>query len=181
MNDNKEKKIKNDSEILEGKAYVFGDSISTDLICPGRYYHLRSQIEKLAEHVLEDARPEFAKQMVPGQTFVVAGKDMGLGSSREHAALVIKVSGCNAVLCKSAARIFYRNCINVGLPIIICDTSNIKEGDELQVDLRKGIVKDLTQGFTLNFDPFPKIMTDILNAGGLVEYIKQNGDFILSN
>jgi len=166
--------------ILKGKSYVFGDSISTDLICPGRYYHLRSQIEKLAEHVLEDARPGFYKQMIPGQSIVVAGKDMGLGSSREHAPLVMKVAGCIAVLCKSAARIFYRNCINIGLPIIICDTSNIKEGDQLEINLNEGIVKDLTQGFNLNFKPFPKIMTDILNANGLVEYIKKYGDFKLS-
>ncbi|MBD3353583.1 MAG: 3-isopropylmalate dehydratase [Candidatus Lokiarchaeota archaeon] len=167
------------SNTLKGKAYIFGDNISTDLICPGRYYHLRSDIEKLAEHVLEDARPEFASEMEAGNTFVIAGKDMGLGSSREHAPLIIKVSGCNAVLCKSVARIFYRNCINVGLPIITCDTSKIKEGDQLEVDLSHGIVKNITQDFEINFDPFPSIMTDILEAGGLVEYIKKYGDFKL--
>lgn len=164
---------------MTGKAYKFGDSISTDLICPGRYYNLRSQIEKLAEHVMEDARSEFAKQMTPGKTFIVAGKDMGLGSSREHAPLIMKIAGVNAVLCKSVARIFFRNSINVGMPIITCDTSKINEGDELDVNLNLGIVKDLTNGAILHFEPLPKIMTDILDAGGLEKYIMTNGDFKL--
>ncbi|MHA1898910.1 MAG: LeuD/DmdB family oxidoreductase small subunit [Promethearchaeota archaeon] len=178
-NNNKNNNKSEFSPVMEGKAFVFGDDISTDLICPGRYYHLRSQIEKLAEHVMEDARPGFYSLIEPNKTFIVAGRDMGLGSSREHAPLIIKVAGVNAVLCKSAARIFYRNAINVGLPIVVCDTSKIKEGDHLVVDLNKGIVEDKTQGFTLKFDPLPKIMTDILEAGGLENYIIKNGDFVL--
>lgn len=168
-------------EKMKGISYVFGDNISTDLICPGRYYHLRSNVEKLAEHVMEDARPEFYEQMDPGNSFIVAGRDMGLGSSREHAPLIIRVAGVNAVLCQSVARIFFRNCINVGLPIVVCDTSNIKEGDELEVDLKNGIVKNMTQDYEVNFDPLPDIMMNILQAGGLAEYISKNKDFVIND
>ena len=162
--------------MLKGKAWKFGDSISTDLIAPGRYYHLRSNLPELAKHVLEDAREEFASSMKEGD-FVVAGRNFGLGSSREHAAIIIKLAGVSTVLAKSFARIFYRNAINVGLPVIICDTDKINEGDELEVDLSKGIVKNLTTGETLTFPPLPDIMTEILKEGGLVPYLQKYGDF----
>src|SRR3990172_340747 len=120
--------------MLKGKAWKFGDNISTDHIAPGRLFHLRSNLPELAKHVLEDARPEFASQVKPGD-FVVAGKNFGQGSSREHAAAIIKLAGVSAVIAKSFARIFFRNCINVGLPVVIADTDGIDEGDELEVDL----------------------------------------------
>ncbi|MCJ7743930.1 MAG: 3-isopropylmalate dehydratase, partial [Dehalococcoidales bacterium] len=111
--------------------------------------------------------------------FVVAGKNLGLGSSREHAPLVIKMAGVSAVLAKSAARIFYRNAINIGLPVLICDTDNIKDGDELEVDLKAGTVHDLTNGTLLHFSPMPEIMLRILNEGGLIPYIKKHKAFII--
>jgi len=162
--------------MLKGKAHRFGDGVSTDLIVPGRYAHLRSNLPELTKHALEDADPEFPKKVSKGD-FVVGGSNFGLGSSREHAPLVIKMSGVSAVVAKSFARIFYRNCINVGLPAIICDTSRIKAGDLLEVDLQKGTLKDATRGFELKFQALPKVMRVILEDGGLVGHIKKHGDF----
>jgi len=154
-----------------GKAWKFGDSISTDLIAPGRYFHLRSNLPELAKHVLEGARPEFASQVHSGD-FVVAGENFGLGSSREHAPTIIKVAGVKAVLAKSFARIFFRNCINIGLPAITCNTDEIDEGDELELDMEKGVVRNKTKGKELDFPPLPQVMNRILQEGGLVAYIK---------
>src|SRR5512137_2431160 len=134
--------------MLKGKAFKFGDNISTDLIVPGRLASLRSNLPELARHVLEDADPTFVSRVKKGD-FVVGGNNFGLGSSREHAPLVIKMAGVSAVLAKSVARIFFRNAINQGLPILICDTSLINEGDQLEVDLAGGTVKDLTNGKNL--------------------------------
>jgi 3-isopropylmalate/(R)-2-methylmalate dehydratase small subunit len=154
-----------------GKAWKFGDSISTDVIAPGRYFHLRSNLPELAKHVLEPARAEFASQVKSGD-FVVAGNNFGLGSSREHAPMIIKIAGANAVLAKSFARIFYRNCINIGLPAITCDTDKIDEGDELELDMEKGVVRNRTKQMELVFPPLPTIMKKILQEGGLVAYVK---------
>ena len=123
-------------ELLSGRAWLFGDDISTDHIAPGRLFHLRTNLPELAKHVLEDARPEFAGEMRPGD-FVVGGRNFGLGSSREHAPRIIKMAGVGAVLAQSFARIFFRNAINVGLPVLQCDTSGIGEQDELEVDLER--------------------------------------------
>jgi 3-isopropylmalate/(R)-2-methylmalate dehydratase small subunit len=154
-----------------GKAWKFGDSISTDVIAPGRYFHLRSNLPELAKHVLEPARAEFASQVKSGD-FVVAGNNFGLGSSREHAPMIIKIAGANAVLAKSFARIFYRNCINIGLPAITCDTDKIDEGDELELDMEKGVVRNKTKRTELVFPPLPPVMKKILQEGGLVAYVK---------
>jgi 3-isopropylmalate/(R)-2-methylmalate dehydratase small subunit len=164
--------------MLKGKAWKFGDGISTDHIAPGRYFHLRSNMPELAKHVLEDADPEFASKMSPGD-FVVGGKNFGLGSSREHAPTIIKMSGVSAVLAKSFARIFFRNAVNVGLPVLICDTDKISAGDQLEVDLESGIIKDITNGQKLDFKPLPKSMIRILNDGGLIAHLKMHGDFKL--
>ncbi len=164
--------------MLKGRAFKFGDNISTDHIVPGRLVHLRSNLPELAKHVLEDADPTFAQRVKKGD-FVVGGKNFGLGSSREHAPLVIKMAGVSAVLAKSVARIFFRNAINIGLPVLICDTDNIKDGDELEVDLKAGTVHDLTNGTELHFSPMPEIMLRILNEGGLIPYIKKHKDFII--
>jgi len=160
--------------ILKGKAWKFGDDISTDHITPGRYFHLRSNIQELAKHIMEDADPEFPKKFRPGD-FIVAGKNFGMGSSREHAPLALKVAGVSAVLAKSFARIFYRNAINVGLPVLIVSTERIESGDELEVDLANGIVRDLTKGFELKAKPLPDIMLRILKEGGLIEFVKRYG------
>ncbi len=165
-------------ELLKGKAWKFGDDISTDHIAPGRYFHLRSNLPELAKHVLEDADTEFASNMSPGD-FVVGGRNFGLGSSREHAPTIIELAGVSAVLAKSFARIFFRNSINVGLPVLICDTDKIGAGDELEVDLEAGIIKDITNGVELEFTPLPPTMITILNDGGLLSHIQKHGDFNL--
>ncbi len=158
--------------MLKGKVFKFGDSISTDHIIPGRLLRLRSNLPELAKHVFEDADPTFAKRVTRGD-FVVGGKNFGLGSSREHAPLVIKISGVTAVLAKSVARIFFRNAINVGLPVLICDTDKINDGDRLEVDLEKGIINNLTNKAQLSFSKIPEIMLRILDEGGLIPYIKK--------
>ena len=164
--------------ILKGKAWKFGDSISTDLICPGRYFHLRSNLPELAKHVLEDADKDFASKMAKGD-FVVGGKNFGLGSSREHAPTIIKLAGVSAVLAKSFAWIFYRNAINVGLPLLECDTDKIEQGDEITVDLATGVITDRTSSVELKAHPLPKAMLNILNDGGLLAHIEKHGGFKL--
>jgi 3-isopropylmalate/(R)-2-methylmalate dehydratase small subunit len=164
--------------ILQGKAWKFSDDISTDHIAPGRYFHLRSNLPELARHVLEDANPDFAKEMNEGD-FVVAGKNFGLGSSREHAPTIMKMAGVSAVLAKSFARIFYRNAINVGLLAVICDTDKIEQGDEVEVDVEKGEIRDKSKGIALSFPSLPLIMRSILDSGGLVAYVNKYGDFKL--
>ena len=161
---------------LRGKALKFGDDISTDLIQPGRYNYLRSNLPELAKHVLEDADPTFASKMKKGD-FIVAGKNFGLGSSREHAPAILKLAGVSAILAKSVARIFFRNAINVGLPVLICDTDKIEEEDELEIDLAAGTIVDLTNGAKLTSGVIPDVMLKILDEGGLVPYIKKYGDF----
>ncbi|MFC1907922.1 3-isopropylmalate dehydratase small subunit [Chloroflexota bacterium] len=162
--------------MLKGKAFKFGDNISTDHIVPGRLLHLRSNLPELSKHVLEDTDSTFAQRVVSGD-FVVAGNNFGLGSSREHAPLVIKMSGVGAVLVKSVARIFFRNAINVGLPVLICDTDKINDSDKLEVDLGMGKISNLTNGAELGFSRMPEIMLHILNEGGLIPYIKKYKDF----
>ncbi len=163
---------------LNGKSWKFGDDISTDLIAPGRLFHLRTNLPELAKHVLEDADPEFPSKVQKGD-FVVGGSNFGLGSSREHAPTIIKIAGVGAVLAKSFARIFYRNGINVGLPLLICDTDQIDEGDELDIDLSTGTIKDVTKGIELTFTPLPDVMIKILQDGGLAAHIEKHGDFNL--
>jgi len=160
--------------ILRGKVWKFGDNISTDHIIPGRYYHLRSNLPELAKHVMEDADPDFSKKVQKGD-FIAAGKNFGMGSSREHAAIVIKLAGVSAVIAKSFARIFFRNAINNGLPVIIADTDKIDNGDELEVDLEKGIIKNLSKGIEIKIQPLPKVILNILEEGGIVEYIRKHG------
>jgi 3-isopropylmalate/(R)-2-methylmalate dehydratase small subunit len=164
--------------MLKGKAHKFGDSISTDHIIPGRYAHLRSNLPELTKHVLEDADVDFVKKVKEGD-FVIGGNNFGLGSSREHAPLVIKMAGVGAILAKSVARIFFRNAINLGLPVLICDTDKINDGDELQIDLAAGTIKDITNGTELTSGKIPDVMLAILGEGGLIPYIKKHGDFKL--
>jgi len=163
---------------LKGKAFKFGDDVSTDLIAPGRYFHLRSNLKELAKHVMEDADPEFTSKIKPGD-FIVGGKNFGLGSSREHAPTIIKLAGISAVIATSFARIFFRNAINVGLPVIECDTKYITQDDELEVDLEEGSLTNLTKNIKLNFTKLPKVMTNILQDGGLIDHIVKHGDFKL--
>ena len=165
--------------MLKGRVFKFGDNVSTDDIIPGRFVHLRSNLPELAKHVFEDADATFSQRVGQGD-FVVAGSNFGLGSSREHAPLVIKLSGVSAILAKSVARIFYRNAINIGLPVLVCDTGTINDGDQLEVNLEKGTISNLTNNTLLRFNPMPDVMLRILNEGGLVPYIKKHGDFVVN-
>jgi len=164
--------------MLTGRAFKFGDNISTDHIIPGRFAHLRSNLPELTKHVMEDADPTFAARVKPGD-FIVAGTNFGLGSSREHAPLVIKIAGVSAILAKSVARIFFRNAINLGLPVLLCQTDSINDGDELKIDLKAGTIQDITNGNQLKFSSIPEIMLHILDEGGLLPYIQKHGDFKL--
>jgi len=164
--------------ILKGRAFKFGDGISTDLIIPGKYAHLRSNLPELAKHAMEDANPEFVRLVRPGD-FIVAGSNFGLGSSREHAPLVIKMAGVSAILAKSFARIFFRNAINQGVPALVCKTDGIAEGDSLEVNLDEGLIRNITRNESLSFTRIPPTMLNILNEGGLIPYINRHGDLKL--
>lgn len=166
------------SKELKGKAWKFGNDISTDHIAPGRLFHLRSNLPELAKHVLEDADPEFASKMSKGD-FVVGGNNFGLGSSREHAPTIINIAGVSAVIAKSFARIFYRNAINIGLPVVMLDTDKIDQHDELELNLEAGVLKNLTKNEEYNFPALPPVMTKILADGGLVSHIEKYGDIKL--
>jgi len=164
---------------MKGKAWKFGDAISTDHIIPGRYFYLRSNLPELSKHLLEYERPGFSEMVSQGD-FIVGGNNFGLGSSREHAAIVIKMNGIQAVLAKSFARIFYRNCFNNGLPAIICNTDLIQDGDALEIFLEDGKINNLTRNETITFSPFPPMMKRILSDGGLVEHVKKYKDLKLT-
>ena len=164
--------------VLKGRAIKLGDNISTDDIIPGRFAHLRSNLPELAKHVLEDAVPKFTSRVKQGD-FLVAGKNFGSGSSREHAPVVIKMSGISAILAKSAARIFFRNAINQGMPLLLCDTDKIADGDELDIKLKDGVVINLTSGVKISCSKIPPIMSAILEEGGLIPYIQKHKEFKL--
>jgi len=173
--------------VLKGKAIKLGDNISSDDIIPGRFAHLRSNLPDLAKHVLEDTVPEFTSRVkdmslrAEGKAILVAGKNFGLGSSREHASVVIKMSGISAILAKSVARIFFRNAINQGLPVLLCDTEKIGDGDELEINLTSGMIANLTSGVTLNCSKMPPMMSAILEEGGLIPYIQKHRNFVITS
>jgi 3-isopropylmalate/(R)-2-methylmalate dehydratase small subunit len=163
---------------MKGKVWRFGEAISTDHIIPGRYFYLRSNLPELSKHLLEYERPGFSEMVSPGD-FIVAGQNFGLGSSREHAAIVIKMNGIQAVLAKSFARIFYRNCFNNGLPAIICDAGKFSEGDIIELFIEEGKIVNHTKNETLLFAALPPVMKRILSDGGLVEHVKKYKDLKL--
>jgi len=159
---------------LKGKAIKLGDSINTDFIISGRYKFSITDIKELSKHIMEDIDPDFPAKISPGESVIVAGENFGMGSSREQAPLVIKESGIIAVLAKSFARIFYRNGFNIGLPLIEVDTQKIHEGDTLQIDLDKGVVKNITQDQKLQIKPLPSFMQQLLKEGGIVQYYQKH-------
>lgn len=161
---------------MEGRTWKFGDNISTDHITPGRYFHLRGNLDELAKHVLEDADPSFASKVKEGD-IIVAGKNFGLGSSREHAPRAIKIAGVSCIIAKSFARIFYRNAFNIGLPLLVSDAEEIDEGDTLRINLERGEIKDVTNGKILTFSPISPFMMKLIEDGGIEEHIKKYGDF----
>ena len=158
---------------LKGKVWRYGDNIDTDVIIPARYLNTFDPKE-LASHCMVDIDETFAKNVKAGD-IMVGGKSFGCGSSREHAPVAIKASGVPVVIAASFARIFYRNGINIGLPLleIGADVEKISAGDELSVDVSTGVIQDLTTGDTFQAHPLPGFIQDIAKAGGLVEYVKQ--------
>ncbi|MDR9757213.1 MAG: 3-isopropylmalate dehydratase small subunit [Thermoanaerobacterales bacterium] len=163
---------------LRGKAHCFGDDVNTDYIISGKYKFKTLDMKELAKHVMEDLDPDFARRVQSGD-FVVAGRNFGCGSSREQAPLALLNAGVGAVLAQSFARIFYRNAINTGLPVVVCDTSLIESGDELVVDLEKGLLQNLTKGKEIPIKPLPSVMLKILSDGGLAEHFRKYGTFHL--
>ncbi len=156
---------------MQGKAWKFKDHVDTDLIIPARYLNTHDPLE-LAKHCMEDADPSFAGKVSKGD-IIVAGENFGCGSSREHAPVAIKAAGVSAVVAKSFARIFFRNAINIGLPIVeLSATDEINEGDILDIDVENGSLKNVTAGKNYKIEPFPAFMKNIINKGGLVNYVK---------
>lgn len=157
----------------KGKAHKFGDYINTDYIISGRYKFSITDPVELSKHIMEDIRSGFYSEIEKGD-FIVGGKDFGCGSSREQAPLVIKTAGISAVIAKSFARIFYRNCINLGVPVIECDTDNIEETDELVLDMEESKLTNLTKNLEISIEEIPPLMKEFLIAGGAVEYYKKH-------
>jgi len=163
---------------IKGRVWKFGDDINTDIIIPGKYKFKTLDMKELAKHAMEAVDPKFSEKVKPGDV-LVAGKNFGCGSSREHAPRVLKALDLGAVIAKSFARIFYRNAINVGLPVVEAPEAaeEIREGEEVEVDLEKGEIKNLTTGKIYRFKPIPPALMEILKAGGLVEYMRKVGDY----
>ena len=162
---------------IQGRAIKLGDNINTDFIISGRYKFSITDMKELSRHIMEDIDPDFASKITPGKSIIVAGNNFGMGSSREQAPLVIKEAGIVAVAAKQFARIFYRNAFNIGLPLIEVDTGKIDENDELEIDIDKGVLKNLTKKKELKFRPLPKFMHSLLKAGGIVNYFKKYKEF----
>jgi 3-isopropylmalate/(R)-2-methylmalate dehydratase small subunit len=157
-----------------GRAWKFGDNVNTDEIMPARY-NITTDEKELAKNVFCEVRPEFAKNVQPGD-IIISGKNFGCGSSREHAPIAIKGSGVKCLIAKSYARIFYRNSINIGLPILECEEAydNINEGDNIDINLEKGIIKKLSTGKEFKAKPIPKFVLKIVDAGGIVNFLKSH-------
>ena len=156
---------------LEGTVFKYGDNVDTDVIIPARYLN-SSDPKELAAHCMEDIDKDFTTKVKSGD-IIVAAKNFGCGSSREHAPIAIKASGVSIVIAETFARIFYRNSINIGLPIMECPEAarEIQSGDQVEVDLDSGIVTDVTQGKSWKGQAFPPFMQNIISAGGLIPYI----------
>ena len=162
---------------FSAKAHVYGNHIDTDRIIPGKYTKTLD-LSTLANHVLEDLDPDFNKNVQPGDV-LVAGINFGCGSSREQAPLALKQAGVSVVIAKDFARIFFRNAINIGLPVLEIADHNIQKGAQLEIDLKTGMVKDVTANKSYQATKLPDIMISILNEGGLVNYLKKNGNYTL--
>ncbi len=165
--------------ILKGCSYKFGDDVNTDYIISGRYKFSITDMKELAKHILEDLEPDFYSKLKPGHSFLVAGRNFGMGSSREQAPLVIKEAGIVGVVAKSFARIFYRNAVNIGLPLIEADTDGIEPEDELEIELENGILRNKTKNTEIKIRPLPPFMCKLLGDGGLVEHFKKHKGFDL--
>ena len=162
---------------LKGKAHVYGNHINTDAIIPGKYTKTL-ELQTFADHVLEDLDPEFKTKVQKGD-ILVAGDNFGCGSSREQAALALKVAGVSAVVARYFARIFFRNAVNIGLPALEIEDFDIATGDELEIDLKFGTLKNMTRNRRYRAAKMPQTMIDILEEGGLANYLKKYGDYRL--
>lgn len=160
---------------MKGKAWKFGDDVNTDLIIPARYLNT-SDHKELGEHCMEDANPDFVKKVSKGD-FIVGGKNFGCGSSREHAPISIRACGVSAVIAKDFARIFFRNAINTGLPVFESEEASkgIESGDELEIDVDSGTIKNLTKDKEYKAKPLPGFAQNIIKEGGLLAYVKNKG------
>ncbi|MCR4851366.1 MAG: 3-isopropylmalate dehydratase small subunit [Lachnospiraceae bacterium] len=160
-------------ENARGTVFKYGDNVDTDVIIPARYLN-SSDPNELSTHCMEDIDKEFVSKVKKGD-IIVAGKNFGCGSSREHAPISIKASGVSCVIAETFARIFYRNSINIGMPIIECPEASkeIEQGDDVEIDFNTGIIKDITKGTTYQGQSFPEFMQKIIDAGGLVNYINE--------
>ena len=158
---------------MKGRVFKYGDDVNTDVIFPGKYTYTISDPKEMAEHALEDLDPDFVKNVKEGD-MVVAGKYFGCGSSREQAVTCLKEAGISVIIAQSFARIYYRNCINSGLPpLILEDTSEIKDGDELEVDVEAGKITNVTSEKTYTVSPLPPFVMEIINDGGLIPHLKK--------
>ena len=159
--------------MIQGKCWKFGDDVNTDEIIPARYLNT-SDAQELAAHCMEDADPGFVRKKAPGD-LIVAGRNFGCGSSREHAPLCIKAAGLSCVIAQSFARIFFRNSINIGLPIFECSeaAASAQEGDEIVVDMEGGTIQNMSRGERFAVAPFPQALLDIIQAGGLMSFVRQ--------
>ena len=159
--------------MLKGKVHKYGADVNTDVIIPARYLNV-SEPAELAKHCMEDIDKEFLNRIQPGD-IIVATTNFGCGSSREHAPLAIKASGISCIIAKSFARIFFRNAINIGLPLLECEEAvdKIEAGDLLEVDLSSGSIKDLNSGAVFTAEPYPDFMAELISAGGLIEHTKK--------
>ena len=159
--------------MIKGTAHKFGDNVDTDQIIPAQFL-VTTDPKELAKHCMETADADFTAKAKPGD-ILVAGRNFGCGSSREHAPLAIKGLGLGLVIADSFARIFFRNCINIGMPILECPDAarDAKSGDQLEVDLDQGQIKNVTQGKTYKAQAFPPFMQQIIQAGGLMSYVKK--------
>ncbi|MBR2521986.1 MAG: 3-isopropylmalate dehydratase small subunit [Coriobacteriales bacterium] len=164
---------------LCAKAFKFGDDINTDYVISGKYKFKSNDMDELAHHAMEELDPNYYERVSPQGGILVAGKNFGMGSSREQAPLVLIHSNTYAVIAKSFARIFYRNAINTGLPVVECDTDMIDEGDELKIDLEAGVVTNMTKGIEIPFAPLPPVMAKLLADGGLAAHFKKHQGFNL--
>ena len=160
------------STLLRGRAWVFGDDVSTDAIVPGKYLKL-TDLKEVAPHVMEGLDPDFAARVRPGD-IVVGGRNFGTGSSRESAPGALKEAGVSCLVAVFFARIFFRNAINFGLPALECpDARRIRTGDQLEIDVEAGLIRDLTQGFELHAQPLPEHIMTLVRAGGLLPWLER--------
>jgi 3-isopropylmalate/(R)-2-methylmalate dehydratase small subunit len=167
-------------QIIRGRVWKYGDDVNTDVIFPGKYTYTVSDPKEMPQYALEDLDPRFVKEMQPND-IIVAGKNWGCGSSREQAVTCLKEIGLGAIVAKSVARIYFRNCLNAALPALICPDAvdSIQDGETIEIDLEAGLIR--CAGGTFNFPPLPEAVIKIFDAGGLIPYTRQQLELLESS